>query len=512
MTFEGPPTPWAYWAIRLLFRFALRVFYGNIILENVENIPPRGVPCILCPNHSNSLVDSLLVCTQIPAERREFIRPVAKSTLWGKRNFGSWLVENTGAVPVKRRRDFKDGPIDNMETMGKILEILELGDMVLMYPEGVSRYHPSMSPLKTGVARIVSDVLSRNRDNADFEVTVATCSITYTHREHFRSDVLLTFHPPMVFTPKMNPELLSPVSEDAVHAVTERIRHSIRSGTLDAPSWKVLRAAKLAANVYAPLGARLSLGTHVRLVKRFVDVFEGGHARTVTGEVLLGLQRDLNEYQVHLSSRRLTDDSVRDPPQCTNNLICLILRLLWGTTLGLLSLPGLLLWLPAIILSRRSLRRHLCKGPVTDTWDEIAEIKVSSGVIAGIPLFLFASLAGSFYSPYSPIAVAAVMWMSLRWMEDAIASLRRATASGRLLLTPESELKDLRALREDIRDRVFAVALVELGLPEDPESLADGLIGLKRILPYFSVFRRRKRCWNEVLRLYDKVDYPPDDS
>ncbi len=29
---------------RLLFRFALRVFYGNIILENVENIPPRGVP------------------------------------------------------------------------------------------------------------------------------------------------------------------------------------------------------------------------------------------------------------------------------------------------------------------------------------------------------------------------------------------------------------------------------------------------------------------------------------
>ncbi len=73
--------------------------------------------------------------------------------------------------------------------------------MVLMYPEGVSRYHPSMSPLKTGgmfaamadatvsdthdllgcaVARIVSDVLSRNRDNPDFEVTVATCSITYT--------------------------------------------------------------------------------------------------------------------------------------------------------------------------------------------------------------------------------------------------------------------------------------------------------------------------------------------
>lgn len=25
---------------------------------------------------------------------------------------------------------------------------------------------------------------------------------------------------------------------------------------------------------------------------------------------------------------------------------------------------------------------------------------------------------------------------------------------------------------------------------------------------YFSLRRRRKRDWNEVLRLYDKVDYP----
>ncbi len=226
----------------------------------------------------------------------------------------------------------------------------------------------------------------------------------------------------------------------------------------------------------------------------------------------VGLSDHQQEYQAHLSLRRLTDDSVRDHPQCTNNLICLILRLLWGTMLGLLSLPGLVLWLPTIILSRRRLRRHLRKGPVTDTWDEIAEIKVSSGVIAGIPVFLFASLAGCFYSTYSPVAVAVVMWMSLRWMEDAISSLRRAAASGRLLLTPESGLKELRALREDIRGRVFAVAIVELGLPEDSESLADGTSGLEMILLYFSVLRRRKRTWNEVLRFYDKVDCPPDDS
>ena len=29
---------------RLLFKFVLKIFYGTIVVEGVENIPPRGVP------------------------------------------------------------------------------------------------------------------------------------------------------------------------------------------------------------------------------------------------------------------------------------------------------------------------------------------------------------------------------------------------------------------------------------------------------------------------------------
>ena len=76
-------------------------------------------------------------------------------------------------------------------------QALEHGDAVCLFPEGMSRYHPTIAPLKTGgqspiwlsphawsangnvVARLVSDVLSRNRHNANFEVSVLTCSITY---------------------------------------------------------------------------------------------------------------------------------------------------------------------------------------------------------------------------------------------------------------------------------------------------------------------------------------------
>lgn len=60
-----------------------------------------------------------------------------------------------------------------------LLQTLELGDAICLFPEGISRYHPTIAPLKTGVARVVSDVLTRNRDDPDFEITVLTCSITY---------------------------------------------------------------------------------------------------------------------------------------------------------------------------------------------------------------------------------------------------------------------------------------------------------------------------------------------
>lgn len=72
-----------------------------------------------------------------------------------------------------------EGEVDNTQVMGKLMETLEGGDAVLLFPEGMSRFHPEIAPLKTGVARLISDVLSRNRDNPNFEIALQTCSVTY---------------------------------------------------------------------------------------------------------------------------------------------------------------------------------------------------------------------------------------------------------------------------------------------------------------------------------------------
>ena len=81
-----------------------------------------------------------------------------------------------------------------------------------------------------------------------------------------------------------NPELLKPVDYANIRQLKEKMRRQIRQGTEDAPSWDILRSAKCATNIYAPLGTRMSLGDHVRLVKAYIDVFGLAHAPVPQGE------------------------------------------------------------------------------------------------------------------------------------------------------------------------------------------------------------------------------------
>lgn len=74
--------------------------------------------------------------------------------------------------------------------------------------------------------------------------------------------------------------------------------------------------------------------------------------------------------------------------------------------------------------------------------------------------------------------------------------------------------------RKDLHARVMNFAVSKLGLPEDPEFYFSHAGGKEKgrirgswdsKARYFSIKRRRKRDWNETLRLYDKVDYPDEE-
>lgn len=78
----------------------------------------------------------------------------------------------------------------------------------------------------------------------------------------------------MTFRVKDNPELLEPVDYDQIRSLTARMHQEISARTIDAPSWDLVRTAKVASQIYVPLGTRMSLGDYVRVTRTFVEAFK----------------------------------------------------------------------------------------------------------------------------------------------------------------------------------------------------------------------------------------------
>lgn len=197
------------------------------------------------------------------------------------------------------------------------------------------------------------------------------------------------------------------------------------------------------------------------------------------------------------------------------------IRLVWMTLLLSISLPGLALWTPIFITTYIAVRNFKKTGPINDTWDEIAQYKLIYGLLSGgIVWILVVAVTWPIAFITGPLTPA-FMWMTLRWFEDAVSAFRAFVALYRLLLIGKPALKRMYEQRLDLHSHVVNIAVGTLGLPEEPEQYFAQVGGKEKgrvrgpwdgRARYFSIKRRRKRDWNEVLRLYDKVNYPSEED
>ncbi|KAF9344993.1 hypothetical protein BGX26_003669 [Mortierella sp. AD094] len=548
-----------YKAIRFFFKMCLHSFYGNVEVEGTENIAPDNYPAILVANHSNSLTDAIAIMSTVPPNSRSMIRMTAKDTFWHQPGVFNYVIKSAGTIPIKRRKDYDNRKVDNTESMGALIESLGTGSCVCMFPEGISRYHPQLAPFKAGVAMIASDTLSRFHDKPDFSLTLMTTSINYLHREKFRSDVLVTFHPPIVLTPQQDKKLYSDIKEERVEAIqklTELLESTVRSTLLDAQDWDTVRVGHTARKLYGGnLGTRISLGQYVRLTRKFVAAFsqhkqesaaiaepkattatgaegKNGEATessrdssemkrpvnmsTETAAKIDELAKDLTEYQDQLDFYHLKDYRINQGKHPAKVLIGkLIQRILLGCLLAIICIPGVFLWSPVFIAVRYQENKIRKKGLLEDNLDEIAQYKLM------IATFFLPVIWGFWVVVTLPIAlitgpgIIALMWLTIRWLEDLTHNAKSTLALLRLLFMTEDTMVSLRDCREELAQRVHEFAVQYLKLPEDPEELvkenktrksSSGWMG-KLSGSYFSIKRRRRKDWNEVMRLHDVTKY-----
>lgn len=213
-----------YELLRVSAQFALRWYYSELIVQGRENIPVDQ-PVLVVANHPNALVDALIVGTTI--RRRVLI--TARATLFESRALAS-VLRRIGVVPLLRVQDV---PVNagtpgflgrNDASLERVTDALRQGEVVLIFPEGISHDRPSMAPLKSGAARIALQA----REKGAQRLCVLPVGLIYEAKEHPRTRVLTKIGAPIHVD-----DWYAVNSAQGAPALTEEIALALRSVTLN---------------------------------------------------------------------------------------------------------------------------------------------------------------------------------------------------------------------------------------------------------------------------------------
>ncbi|HEY8582439.1 MAG TPA: 1-acylglycerol-3-phosphate O-acyltransferase [Capillimicrobium sp.] len=193
--------PLVYWLVRAVFQPFFHLYF-RLSRIGREHVPQDG-PMIIAANH-RSFLDPFVIGTLV----RRPIYFVAKQELFRK-PIVAWFLNSLGAFPIDR------GNADG-DAMATAREILERGDVVVIFPEGTRVRPGALGSPKRGVGRLA------------LETGVPVLPVAVIGTEAIRRGWRIRPHKVRirVGSPLTFPKVESP-SPDLARAVTDRIWPSV---------------------------------------------------------------------------------------------------------------------------------------------------------------------------------------------------------------------------------------------------------------------------------------------
>lgn len=238
----------------------------------------RG-PVLLVANHFGGVSDAIVLMSVLP--RRP--RVLADDQVWKVKPVGAFM-DAIGAIQVHRG---SRGSTDNSDMFAAAHGALGRGELVLVFPEGITREEPSIGRVRSGAARIVIGA----RLAGVTGIRIVPVGIHYDDKAAFRSTVFVREGEPIdvdaeIAADGLDVSTLSDGDETerrVVERLTTLIETRLRQSAPNYDDWREARALSTASEAFlrsleperpVPVSLRDRLAAHLATVDRgdLVDV------------------------------------------------------------------------------------------------------------------------------------------------------------------------------------------------------------------------------------------------
>lgn len=221
-------------------------FLATLVYRDIDvHVPPGGVPdgpVLAVSNHFGGLSDGVLIVDSMP----RMPRIVARDVIWKVPVLGR-IAPAIGMIPVHRGADGTRGSNDQM--FSSTYAALGHGDLLVIFPEGVTQDVPYMAEVRTGAARIALGA----RESGVAGIHVLPIGLHYENKAGFRSRSLVNIAPSINLdewaAERPGGVVGGADDHDAVRDLTAHIDEQLRRAAPDFPDWSTADALSTAAEV-----------------------------------------------------------------------------------------------------------------------------------------------------------------------------------------------------------------------------------------------------------------------